>query len=62
MKRQSAIALLALGLGGSWLGIRGSLGDPSKDITELERVKFVTKGGQVFRNDFKGSGANLSRK
>lgn len=26
-------------------------GDPLKDITELERVKFVMKGGQVIRND-----------
>jgi imidazolonepropionase-like amidohydrolase len=26
-------------------------GDPLKDVTELERVKFVMKGGQVFRND-----------
>jgi hypothetical protein len=26
-------------------------GDPLKDITELERIKFVMKGGQVFRND-----------
>ncbi len=28
-------------------------GDPLKDITELERVKFVMKGGQVVRNDLK---------
>ncbi len=28
-------------------------GDPLADITELERVKFVMKGGQVVRNDFK---------
>jgi imidazolonepropionase-like amidohydrolase len=28
-------------------------GDPSSDITELERVKFVMKGGQVVRNDIK---------
>jgi imidazolonepropionase-like amidohydrolase len=28
-------------------------GDPLKDITELERVKFVMKGGAVVRNDFK---------
>lgn len=27
-------------------------GDPLQDITELERVKFVMKGGQVVRNDF----------
>lgn len=28
-------------------------GDPLKDITELERVKFVMKGGAVVRNDLK---------
>ena len=42
--------------------IVGVSGDPSKDVTELERVKFVMKGGQVFRNDLKGTGANLSRR
>jgi len=28
-------------------------GDPASDITELERVRFVMKGGQVVRNDLK---------
>jgi imidazolonepropionase-like amidohydrolase len=28
-------------------------GDPTTDITELERVKFVMKGGQVFKNELK---------
>jgi imidazolonepropionase-like amidohydrolase len=28
-------------------------GDPLTDITETERVKFVMKGGVLFRNDFK---------
>jgi imidazolonepropionase-like amidohydrolase len=26
-------------------------GDPIADISELERVRFVMKGGQVVRND-----------
>jgi imidazolonepropionase-like amidohydrolase len=26
-------------------------GDPIADMTEIERVRFVTKGGQVIRND-----------
>ena len=28
-------------------------GDPTADITELERVKFVMKGGHVFKNELK---------
>jgi imidazolonepropionase-like amidohydrolase len=28
-------------------------GDPLADITETERVKFVMKGGVVFRNELK---------
>jgi imidazolonepropionase-like amidohydrolase len=31
-------------------------GDPVADITELERVRFVMKGGQVIRNDFASNG------
>lgn len=28
-------------------------GDPLRDVTELERVKFVMKGGAVVKNDLK---------
>jgi imidazolonepropionase-like amidohydrolase len=27
-------------------------GDPLRDITEMQRVKFVMKGGRVIKNDF----------
>jgi imidazolonepropionase-like amidohydrolase len=37
-------------------------GNPANDVTELERVRFVMKGGEVFRNDFAASGANVSRR
>jgi imidazolonepropionase-like amidohydrolase len=37
-------------------------GNPANDVTELERVKFVMKGGEVFRNDFTKSDANVSRR
>jgi imidazolonepropionase-like amidohydrolase len=36
---------------GKFADIVAVSGDPVKDITELERIKFVMKGGQVFRND-----------
>jgi imidazolonepropionase-like amidohydrolase len=28
-------------------------GDPLKDIRELEHVKFVMKGGEVYKNELK---------
>jgi imidazolonepropionase-like amidohydrolase len=37
---------------GKYADIIAVSGDPLADITELERVKFVMKGGQVVRNDF----------
>jgi imidazolonepropionase-like amidohydrolase len=36
---------------GKFADIIAVTGDPLKDITELERVKFVMKGGDVMRND-----------
>ena len=30
-------------------------GDPLADITELQRVKFVMKGGRVIRNEIGGT-------
>jgi imidazolonepropionase-like amidohydrolase len=38
---------------GKFADIIAVAGDPLGDITELERVKFVMKGGQVVRNDLK---------
>jgi imidazolonepropionase-like amidohydrolase len=36
---------------GKWADIVAVSGDPLKDITEVERVKFVMKGGEVYKND-----------
>lgn len=36
-------------------------GDPAADITELERVGFVMKGGEVVRNDYPTSSQNRTR-
>ncbi len=38
---------------GKFADIVAVSGNPTTDITELERVKFVMKGGQVFRNELK---------
>lgn len=37
-------------------------GNPANDVTELERVKFVMKDGQVLRNDLAGPASNGSRR
>jgi imidazolonepropionase-like amidohydrolase len=37
-------------------------GNPANDVTELARVKFVMKGGQVVRNDLRPSTANVGQK
>jgi imidazolonepropionase-like amidohydrolase len=37
---------------GAYADIIAVSGDPLSDIHELERVKFVMKGGATFRNDF----------
>jgi len=36
---------------GAWADIIAVEGDPLKDVTTLERVTFVMKGGEVVRND-----------
>ena len=38
---------------GKWADVIAVSGDPLKDISELQRVKFVMKGGVVYKNELK---------
>jgi imidazolonepropionase-like amidohydrolase len=37
---------------GAWADIVAVDGDPTKDVTTLERVRFVMKGGEVVKNEY----------
>jgi imidazolonepropionase-like amidohydrolase len=48
MRMGDQIGAIAPGLQADLIGVEG---DPTKDITALRRVKFVMKGGKVFKNE-----------
>jgi imidazolonepropionase-like amidohydrolase len=37
---------------GKWADVIAVDGDPTKDVTTLEHVKFVMKGGVVYKNEY----------
>jgi imidazolonepropionase-like amidohydrolase len=47
---------------GKFADVVAVCGDPLADITELERVKFVMKGGQIVRNDLASPGSGCEVK
>jgi len=47
---------------GKYADIIAVSGNPTVDVTEMERVKFVMKGGEVYRNDFRNSIPSVSQK
>jgi imidazolonepropionase-like amidohydrolase len=47
---------------GKFADVVAVCGDPLADITELERVKFVMKGGQIVRNDLASPGSGCGVK
>jgi imidazolonepropionase-like amidohydrolase len=46
---------------GKYADFVGVAGNPAADVTELERVKFVMKGGQIIRNDFRSPVESATR-
>src|SRR5580700_2709646 len=47
---------------GKYADIIAVAGNPAVDVTEMERVQFVMKGGQIYRNDLKSATATASQK
>jgi imidazolonepropionase-like amidohydrolase len=44
---------------GKFADLIATSGDPLEDITEMQRVRFVMKGGAVIRDDFGARGGEV---
>jgi imidazolonepropionase-like amidohydrolase len=47
---------------GNYADIVAVSGNPAVDVTEMERVKFVMKGGHVYRNELENLTASAGQK
>ena len=61
MARDSAESIIMLRARSKFADLVAVSGDPLQDTTELQRVKFVMKGGQVFKNELAATGMAGSR-